>query len=988
MTSLDMNLNRTRTGARSRAALGVSASGFALALVFAATPAFAQTGAPAAAVEEIVVTGSRITSAGFTAPTPTTVVGVEAIEKAALPNLFNQITQLPSLAGSTGTTVNNGNTSTGQTGLSSFGLRGLNPIRTLTLLDGQRVVPAFRTGIADASMFPNLLIKQVDVVTGGASSSYGSDAVAGVINFVTDTRFKGYKANIQAGESTYGDSRFANVQLAVGQDFLNDRLHVQASGEYYRNNGVPPGEVGVIQPNGRNWFQGPGTVQTTIANTPAGRPQITFGTQSQQYLYSKYGLITSGPLQGTAFGDNGVPYQFQYGSNGVPVRGAGNNASNAVIGCVAPLCFGGDRTGEVSVGTQVDSPLRRAVFYGRTGFELNDNVEIYASVNLAQVKTSNQPNAGAVRAGNIVVQCDNAFLPTSVTAGCAANNIRQFNFGTANANYPENLRVNNDRQQKRYVIGAMGNFDLLGTNWAYDGYYQHGEQISYIDVTNITIPARFLAAMDAVRDASGAIVCRSAAARAGGCIPWNAFGNNAPNLAAFRYFTPVRGPYNKSYGSQKVAAFSVNGEPFQGWAGPIAVAAGAEWREEYYKQRGDVYGNGLAPESPYTIDYPQDPLITPTNVIQGNNWYAGNFHNGQGKYTVKEAFLELNVPLFDNDVVGKANFNTAARLTDYSTSGSVTTWKVGGTWDTPLEGLRLRAVRSRDIRAPNLDELYSAPQILNSTVTNRLANNAQVQLVQQTIGNVNLKPEESDNTQVGVVYRPTWLPGFSTSLDYYNIEINGAVGALGAQQIVDLCQVSGNAAYCSLFKLDGAQTTDNFLITQPFNLASIKTSGYDFEASYRFNLERWSVPGNFTVRGLITHIKNFTNDPGVVGQPISQSAGSGGLPDWKGYFTQSWDNGPFSLNLTERWVDDSVFNANQIMCQTNCPVSTIANPTINYNILPGQTLIDIGGSWAFREGMQVYFKIDNVANKEPEPNGGNLYDNVGRMYRVGFRITG
>jgi iron complex outermembrane receptor protein len=659
MGELMQNLNTNKAEsvrAKSRVVLGASASGLALALAFAAAPAFAQDAAPqSSVVEEVVVTGSRITAAGFTAPTPTTVVGVEAIEKSAQPNLFNQITQLPSLAGSTGSTVNNGNTSTGQTGLSSFGLRGLNPIRTLTLLDGQRVVPAFRTGIADVSMFPNLLVKQVDVVTGGASSSYGSDAVAGVVNFVTDTRFKGYKANVSVGESTYEDSRFANVQIAVGQNFLNDRLHVQASTEYYRNNGVPPGEVGVIQPNGRKWFQGNGTVQTTIANTPAGKPQITFGLNSQQYLYSKYGLITSGPLQGTAFGDNGSTYQFQYGSNGVPVRAPGNNASNAVTGCIAPLCFGGDRTGEVGVGTQVDSPVRRAVFYGRTGFELTDNIELYASVNLAQVKTNNQPNAGAVRAGNITVQCDNAFLPASVAAGCAANNITQFNFGTANANYPEYLRVNNDRQQHRFVLGAQGDFDLLGTNWDYDGYFQFGETVTKIDVTNITIPTRFLAAMDAVRDASGAIVCRSAAARAGGCIPWNAFGNNAPNLAAFRYFTPIRGPHNDTYGSQKVAAFSVNGEPFQGWAGPIAVAAGAEWREEYYKQRGDVYGNGLTPAEPLYDRSAAGPAVRRRRSRpQGNYWYAGNFHNGQGKYTVRrKPSLEVNVPLFDTDVGGQ-----------------------------------------------------------------------------------------------------------------------------------------------------------------------------------------------------------------------------------------------------------------------------------------------------------------------------------------------
>ncbi len=175
--------------------------------------------------QDIVVTGSRITTSGFTAPTPTTVIDAAAIAANAQPNIFTTIAQLPSLQGSTGTSTGTFSTSSGQQGLSSFSLRGVGAIRTLTLLDGQRVVGANVTGVPDISLFPQLLVKRVDVVNGGASASYGSDAVGGVVNFITDTRFKGVKGNVQGGITTYGDNEQVLVQLAAGTSFLENRLH-------------------------------------------------------------------------------------------------------------------------------------------------------------------------------------------------------------------------------------------------------------------------------------------------------------------------------------------------------------------------------------------------------------------------------------------------------------------------------------------------------------------------------------------------------------------------------------------------------------------------------------------------------------------------------------------------------------------------------------------------------------------------------------------
>jgi iron complex outermembrane receptor protein len=248
---------------------------------------------------EIVVTGTRIRSTGFTAPTPTQVLGQADLERAAQPNIFTAITQLPSLQGSTGATTGTFSTSSGQQGLSSFSLRGLGTIRTLTLLDGQRVVPANVTGVPDISLFPQLLVQRVDVVTGGASASYGSDAVGGVVNFITNKRFEGFKANILGGVTTYGDNDQWLAQVAAGKNFMDDRLHVQVSGEYDKEEGVPAGGFGEDAPGSRDWYTTATLVNRGVTND--GSPQYLYREHAQAYQYTKYGLISAGPLQGTAF---------------------------------------------------------------------------------------------------------------------------------------------------------------------------------------------------------------------------------------------------------------------------------------------------------------------------------------------------------------------------------------------------------------------------------------------------------------------------------------------------------------------------------------------------------------------------------------------------------------------------------------------------------------------------------------------------------------
>jgi outer membrane receptor protein involved in Fe transport len=868
-------------------------------------------------------------------------------------------------------------------GLSSFSLHGLGTIRTLTLLDGQRVVGANVTGVPDISEFPQLLVQRVDVVTGGASASYGSDAVGGVVNFVTDKHFKGVKAEAQGGITTYGDDAQYLVGVAAGNSFLGERLHVEGSVEFDHEDGVPAGGFGENAPDGRTWFSA-----ATLFNrgpTTNGLPQYVYGNHAQATQYALYGLISSGPLQGTAFNAAGNPVPFQYGSNGVPNKDKGGTVS----GCFIGFCVGGDNSAAVGIGASLLSSLQRLNGYGRVGFDIDDNNEIYATVNLAQVKSSNQPNPGSQRSG-LTIQCSNPYVPASVQASCADDGITSFSYGVDDAMLP-NIKVYPTRKQDRFVLGAEGKL-TVGTDWHYDAYYEYGENTTDINVANVPLSPRYTQAINAI-SLNGQIVCGDATARANGCAPLDIFGDKTPSAAALAYIDPTNGPFQHTDQSEQALSLAINGDPFSLWAGPVSVAFGAEYRDEAYRVTADPYGNGVTADSPYSSAYPADPDILPA----GANWYAGNYHDGSGEYHVSEAFLETNIPFLDTPSFGKANLNLAGRYTDYSTSGVVYTWKLGGAWQTPYEPLRVRAVLSRDVRAPNLSELFAAPTSTTVPSFTNPFNNTTVTIIQNNIGNTALKPEKANNLEVGLVLaRPEFLPGFSASIDYYRIEVKDVISALSAQQQVNFCS-QGLQQYCGTFNLAPTSGTA-YVNVQDFNLSSIYTNGIDLEASYQMDLDKLHLPGAVTFRALATHVINYISSSGIPGTTPVQLAGVnlGSTPYWKLYATQSW----VGFDVTERWISDGVFGHNYIVCQTNCPVLTAAEQvnvqTINSNFMAGAFYLDLGARYTITDNLAAFVKIDNVFDVDPVPapqtNTGldinpALYDTIGRTYRAGFRYN-
>jgi outer membrane receptor protein involved in Fe transport len=521
------------------------------------------------------------------------------------------------------------------------------------------------------------------------------------------------------------------------------------------------------------------------------------------------------------------------------------------------------------------------------------------------------------------------------------------------------------------VLGANGDFEVLGTGWKWDAYWQKGVNRSWAS-TYIPINANIADAVDAVRDANGVIVCRSTLANSSnGCIPFNAFGTGVNSPTALGYVSGLAWGLNRL--TQDVMAGTLHGDPFSTWAGKVSIATGIEHRRE-------------------AVSGSNDPLSST------NAYWAGNYHASFGSYRVTEGFLETVVPLAkDLPFARSLDFNGAVRATDYSTSGYVTTWKLGTTWS-PIEDITFRVTRSRDIRAPNLSELFQAGQTESALVTDPLHGTSPTVFI-VTSGNANLRPEEADSLGLGVVLQPRLLPGFAASVDYYDIHINDAISSVDAQTEIDQC-AAGNTVFCSRVTRDALGTISS-VTTSPINFATQIAKGIDFETSYR----RPVLTGNLNLRLLATHyLKNYFNN-GI--SPAKDTVGTNGfntflknsLPRWRYLATLGWDKNPVALTLTARGFSAGVQNTSYIQCGSACPTSTATNQTINDNHLPGAIYFDANITVKLPHQIETFLAIDNILNKDPAqvaygpglavaPLSTNpvLYDVIGRSFRLGVRF--
>lgn len=897
--------------------------------------------------QEVVVTASRIQSSGFTAPTPTTVLGAAQIEATA-PTIASEVLSLvPSFRTS------------GQPASATVyaNLRGIGSQRTLLLVNGRRHVPTFSNGTVDLGVIPTILISRAEVVTGGASASWGSDAVAGVINLILKTELEGLNGTAQAGISDYGDSDNFMGSLAYGTKFGGGRGHILIGGEYSRDDGVRSLQNPTLS---RPWA-GRGSLGNSAFATN-GLPGTLYGEDVRRADVSEGGLITSGPLRGITFLPGGGSRQFGFG------QVFGNN-----------MLGGSDNQADAPTpGGDLKFPFERWTLMGHASYEISDSLKLFLEGTYASVISGGlaQParNNGAVTGnptcstttmptalGSIQVPISNPYLPQNVRDQMTAAGVTCFNMG----------RVFRDPGMGDFTVkdgspaifrGVVGLEGQLGSDWKWDAYYQYGHnRFEQARIGNIHV-ANFRRAIDAVDQGGGNIVCRVNADAITtnddpACRPFNLFGNGSPSGESINYVTGTS--FFEMITKQQVAAVSANGPLFDLWAGPISVAAGGEWRRE-------------------EIDAVADP------VSEANGWQTSNRKAIKGDYDVKEVFGEVAIPLLRDSAIARSlELSLAARYTDYSSSGGVTTWKVGGTWDVN-ETIRLRASRSRDIRAGNLGELFTPTAVLTTNVRDpRTASILPVPVT--TRGNAQLAPEKADTWTAGLVLQPSFIPGFRFSVDYFDIKIDGQIGTIAANDVLDRCFTDGLSQFCDLVTLGSANQVTG--VTVRFeNLERYETRGVDFEASYRMPVSFGSSDGDLSLRLLASYVDKLATTA-ATGATTTDPAGQYTSPHWTVFGMVNYQGRRFSSALDMRWYTGGTVDNRRVTGEISANGVNIGrvSSTLYTNLT---ATIDVSPNADKR--LELFGRVSNLTNTPPPfpatGEGGGLFDPTGRAYRIGVRF--
>jgi len=914
-----------------------------------------------AELSEIVVTGSRIIREGISSPTPVTSLSSAELLQTNPQSLSQALATLPSMTGST-TPKSIGGRST--LGVGTFlNLRNLGTNRNLVLLDGRRLVPANIAGNTDINLIPQNLITTVNVVTGGASAAYGSDAVAGVTNFVLNTRFTGFKFDLNGGVSTHdADGGYYRVALAGGGALMDDRLHLigsfdwRNSSQAYKENRDWASKYCAIVPI-------PGV---TPANMSPSNPRQTLACGVTQPGSSYGGAITSGPLvtatQGITFGPGSIPEAYTYGtlkSANLQVGGEGN--------------FIGDTA-------NFSTPTDNKVYFGRAAFDISDDLEAFAQGTVASADSRyTQTPAYFQSPTAFTIYSQNPFIPASIQARMTTLNTPSFGLGIVPKSWG-NIDMDSSYQTWDVVGGLKGKF---GDGWTWETYYEQGRSAFRLDYINQISLERAFRAADTVKAADGTFVCNSAIANPtayGKCVPLNVLGEGSPSPAALAYLHGDEQAWNLNVMRQKSAAANINGDLFKTWAGPIAVGAGLEWRE----LGGEVQSDTVSHTVP---NYTGIRGLPPAYVGRVGGWVTSNVLPTEGQYTVTEGYVEMLVPLAKDKFLARSiDLNGAYRMTDYSQSGTVDTWKVGVTWR-PIDDLLLRATRSRDIRAPGIGDLYSrdsqGPQTIVNATTIGGSSSANVAVI--ISGNPDLQPEEADTTTIGLTYQPGWLAGVSVSGDYYDIKIKDVLASVGAQETVNRCGL-GQQLFCNNLVISSGTL---IAVRSPtLNLSQARTTGVDLDLAYSTNIA--SSKTTFRVVGTRL-LEQSTTVPNATGSSYLDRVGDAslGYSKWIVNGSVNVDVAAFGFNANARYIDGGTYNTTYLPGDLD-PAFTTIKSIFTVDVGARYRLASLPGS------PELYFNVANVFDKDPPliPSsalvGGqtnvSLYDTMGTFYSAGIRL--
>ncbi len=946
----------------------------------------------------IVVTGSRLQRTTFDTPSPVTVLGSDDLARRGITNVAEAITELPSFRDSTGPQTQ---------GFGSFNvgarivnLRGLGVTRNLILVNGRRFAPSTREGSVDLNFVPSILISRTEIVTGGASAAYGSDAITGVVNVILDDKLEGLKAEADYGVSEQGDGDRIHAALAFGTP-IGDRGHFVIGGEWADQKGIG------------NCFTRDWCTSGALVTNPGGLPNFIRSNDNAGFRFNSSGVLRGG-APGSAtnlFGTGGVTFD----NNGNPIAFDGGTQFFGLNQ------LGGDFT-PTYLNANITVPVQRYSFNAFADYELSNNLRVFVEGTYGHV--AGQLLQTSFFTAGVPIFADNPFIPDAVRAQMQAGQNTQPTAPSSlvrpgNATAAFNMARSFDDFARGYSTSTADTYRVaagldgkIGSNWTWDASYQYSRTdrnqrvednlivgAAAFPITNPATIAQsnalFYFALDAVVDpVSGNPTCRAllspdAALRtaAQGCVPVNLFGagNYDPAAKDYIYGTLIEDIKLE----QHVLAANIGGQIGELPAGPLSIAVGGEYRVDQIDVTHDDLSNLYAYFQNFGSDY-------------------------NGKTEVIEGYAEVEVPVLKDEPGAQAvSLNAAIRQTHYKISGfgsylqtqannsfDATAWKLSVNWEVN-DWMRFRVSRSRDIRAPNFAELFLASASSFTPIVNPFRGGIAQNPNLYNGGNPYVRPEKADTLGIGMILQPQGaLDGLRLSVDYFKINVKDYIGTPpgGFQNIINVC-AEGITTACELINGGSIAIGDDITEVRniSLNLEELRTSGVDIEADYRFDL---GGRNQLMLRGLATYTDELTTV--AFGQTIDRAgqtgvAGDVAAPKWSANGMVSFVNPRFTVTLQGRYIDKGLLNA--LYSQPGDDDYVAGNPnTIDDNSVPSRFYLNLSGTINLGpdaeegRGFQLFYRVNNLLDTDPPivpetqfPTNPVYFDTIGRYYTLGVR---
>lgn len=945
--------------------------------------------------DEIVVTGTRIVQPDFEFSNPVASVDAQAIQQSGATNLTDFAQEMPALLNSFDTeeSADTGNGG-GLQGQNLLDLRNLGTNRTLVLVDGRRHVPGLEGSSAvDINTIPIDMVERIEILTGGASATYGADAVTGVVNFVMRTDFEGFQVRAQHGWTDQGGGGDEFLAALWGTNIVNGRGNIMVAGEYSKTNALDYFERDIIAPgNAEAIISGNIVRGARYIDTSPGGSFVTDCDGDYGFVFS-CGTGANDP--DTSDIDTGTFTGIDYNGDGTPW------VDGEYVG--GAFMVGGTGSRLEDFNDQLIPDLERWTINGRMHYDFTDSVRFITELKWAHTETYfvGQPTYDF----GTTMSIDNPFMPASIRNAALAPGGTVDEGEAGVAMFRDNFDLGTlDHDVTRDTFRAVVGIEGAITDWLnYNVSYTHGLTVSdqrYHTRNN----ERWAAGIDVVDNGSGP-ECRDNALGGetwdpGTCVPINVFGDGVMSQAAIDWV--MTDMYNSETMEQSVltAFLAGNTGGFELPGGPIAYVIGAEYRKE---------------SSEFDFDNYAQTLSAPDELF-----WNGQGIDSEGSYNVSEAFAEVSLPIlrdmpFADDLV----LDAAYRLSNYSSIGETDTWKVGLRYS-PTSWLTFRGTTATAVRAPNITELYLPQQITFGNTggtdpcdsdlvdagtplrrTNCIAAFAALGVpydpdtwqntTSSTIpglagGNPNLKPEEAETITYGFVLEPPFLPGLSIAVDYWDIELTNAVEFLSVGDIAGFCyDFAQPNAYCDAIERTPVLLASPAIIppggisdftSGAVNIAAFLTSGYDISIRYRLDPADWGLEniGRFGFALNATNLQTWEFKDSAL-SPADDRLGEPGNPDWQAVFDVTWMLGGLTVNYGYNWFSET---------------DRLGNVPVGYEKWSARSVHDIYVAYDFLERYRIYGGINNFTEQEPDRASVRApypVNEIGRTFYVGARAT-